>query len=133
VALRGEISPFFIQTPGTILMAMAGIFLLVLLMSVAVNAFSGSRPRRFDWPVEACTPGATLVMRRFGRRRVTACCLCREGDFLVVYRFRKPLAKIDIRRESQEIVWGKRSFRYKDFRVILAEAEFQDWRLRLMG
>ena len=132
-ALREEISPFFIQSPKILLMAMAGIFLLSLLISIAVNAYGGSRPRRFDWPVEACTPGATLVVRRFGRRRVSACCLCREGDFLVVYRFRRPFMKIDLRSERQEIALEKKGFRYKDIRLVLGDEEFQEWRLRLMG
>jgi hypothetical protein len=132
-ALRARISPFVIQSPAMVLTMMAGIFLLSLLLPLAVNSYGGSRPRRFDWPVEMCAPGATLTARRFGRRRLMACCLCLEGDFLVVYRFRRPYVKIDLPGEKQDIVWDKKGFRHKNIRVILKEEESREWRFRLMG
>ena len=131
-SLHGKISPFFMQTPGQLLGMMATIFTLVMLFAAAMIRFSGSCPRRQDQAGEACTPGATLAIRGFGRRNVTACCLCREGEFLVIYRFRRPYLKINIRRERQDIVWEKRSFRYKNIRVTLDDDDFQNWRLRLM-
>jgi hypothetical protein len=132
-ALRRRISPFFMQTPGLVLGFMAGICLFTLWMTAMINSFAGSSPRRFDMPVEALTPGATLSVRRAGRRRVTACCLCLQGESLVIYRFRRPYLTIDIRRERQDIIWGKKSFRYKNIRVILDNDSFQNWRLRLMA
>ncbi len=132
-ALHGKISPFFMQTPGQLLRMMAVIFALTLLISVVANRYSGSCPRRTDLPVDICTPFATLKISGCGRRRITACCLCREGEFLVVYRFRRPFMKIDIRRERQNITWGKTSFRYKNIRIILAYENFQYWQSILLG
>jgi hypothetical protein len=132
-SLHKKISPFFMQTSAQLLGMMAVIFALVMLIAVAANIFSGSRPRRQDLLPEACTTGATLVVKGFGRRRVTACCLCREGESLVIYRFRRPFLKIDMRNERQNIVWGKNSLIYKNFRVILAEEDFQRWRSLFVG
>jgi hypothetical protein len=132
-SLHKKISPFFMQTPSQLLGMMAVIFTLILLVAVAVNIFSGSCPRRQNPVPEACTPRATLVVRGFGRRQVTACCLCREGESLVIYRFRRPFLKIDIRNEWQNIVWEKNSLCYKNFRVILNEDDFQNWRSRFFG
>ena len=98
-SLAGAISPFFMQTPELMLAMMAVIFTIVLVIAVAANIFSGSCPRRRDMPAGACTPGATLIVRGFGRRRVSACCLCREGESLVIYRFRRPFLTIDVRKE----------------------------------
>jgi hypothetical protein len=129
-SLHEKISPFFMQTPAQLLGFMAVIFALVMLIAVAVNVFSGSCPRRQDMAPEACSSGATLVVRGVGRRRVSACCLCREGDFLVIYLFRRPFLKIDARSERQNIVWEKNSLCYKHIRVILNDEDFQNWRSR---
>jgi hypothetical protein len=129
-SLHKKISPFFMQTPAQLLAMMAVIFTMVLLITVAVNLFSGSCPRHQDLLPEACTPGATLIVKGFGRRRVSACCLCREGESLVIYRFRRPFLKIDMRSERQNIVWEKNSLGYKNIRVLLAEDDFQNWRSR---
>jgi hypothetical protein len=51
----------------------------------------------------------------------------------VIYRFRRPYLWIDIRGERQDIVWEKKSLRYKNIRGILEDNGFQDWRLRLMA
>lgn len=127
-SLAGDVSPFFMQTPAQLLGMMAVIFTLVLLIAVAANIFSGSCPRRQELVPETCTSGATLVVRKFGRRRVTACCLCREGESLVIYRFRRLFLKIDMRSERQNIVWEKNSLCYKNIRVVLDEDDFQRWR-----
>jgi hypothetical protein len=95
--------------------------------------YSGSCPRRTENPVEMSTPGATLGVRRIGRRKITACCLCLEEGILVIYRFRRPVVKIDIRRQRQEIALEARGFRYKNFRVLMDAEDFEKWRLRLMG
>jgi len=131
-SLHARISPFIIQTPFQLLAMIAGAFLLALLIVAAVNIFSGSCPRRHDMPAEMCTPRATLVVKGFARRQVTACCLCLEGESLVVYRFRRPFFKIDMPSERQHIVWKKKSLYYKNYRVILSEEEFQHWRSRLL-
>jgi hypothetical protein len=128
--LHEKISPFFMQTPAQLLGLMAVIFILALAGSVAANMYSSSCPRQHDLDTEACTAGATLHVRGFGWRRITACCLCREGESLVIYRFRRPFLKIDIRNERQNIVWEKNSLRYKNIRVVLAEDDFQNWRSR---
>ncbi len=132
-AFHGKISPFILQTPGQLLGFMAAIFTLVLVFVTALVRFSGSCPRGANRDGEGCTPGATLAIREYGRRQVTACCLCREGEFLVIYRFRRPYLRIDIRGERRDIVWEKRSFRYKNIRVTLGDDDFQNWRLRLMA
>jgi hypothetical protein len=132
-AWHEKISPFILQTPGQLLGFMAAIFTLVLAFMTALFRFSGSCPRGPNRDGEACTPGATLAVREYGRRQVTACCLCREGEFLVIYRFRRPYLRIDIKGERQEIVWEKRSFRYKNIQVTLDDDDFQNWRLRLMA
>jgi hypothetical protein len=131
-SLQKKISPLFMQTPAQLLGMMAMIFALVMFIAVAVNLFSGSRPRRLDFFPEMCTAGVTLIVREFGRRRLNACCLCREGESLVIYRFRRPFLKIDIRNERQNIVWEKNSLNYKKIRVILAEDDFQNWRSRFL-
>ncbi|MCX6558365.1 MAG: hypothetical protein NTW95_13200 [Candidatus Aminicenantes bacterium] len=128
--LHERISPFFMQTPGQLLAMMGVIFALVMLIVVAFNRFSGSCPRRHDMAATLCTPWATLVSKGFGRRQVTACCLCLEGESLVIYRFRRLFLEIDLRSERQHIDWKKNSLYYKNFRVILSEDEFQNWRLR---
>jgi hypothetical protein len=75
--------------------------------------FSGTRLRpgkTLPAPDEgegACTPYATLRVSGCGRRKITACCLCLEGDMLVIYRFRRPFMKIDIRSARPEIIWEK--------------------------
>jgi hypothetical protein len=51
----------------------------------------------------------------------------------VICRFPSPYFKIDIRRKRQDIVWEKRSFRYKNIRATLDDENFQDWRLKLMA
>ncbi|HSQ34517.1 MAG TPA: hypothetical protein VLQ89_00860 [Candidatus Binatia bacterium] len=131
-SLQRRISPFFMQTPGQLLAMIGGIFTLVLLVVVVVNLFSGSCPRRHDMPAEMCTPGATIVVRGFGRRQAMACCLCLQGESLVVYRFRRPFIKIDMPSERQHMVWKKKSLYYKNYRVILSEEGFQHWRSRLL-
>jgi len=132
-SLAGDISPLFMQTPNQMLGMIAMICALAMFIAIAVNLFSGSRPRRQDFLPEMCTEGATLVVREFGRRRLNACCLCREGESLVIYRFRRPFLKIDIRNERQNIVWEKKSLNYKKIRVILPEEDFQNWRARFFG
>jgi hypothetical protein len=107
-------------------------FMLVLLVSTVVNLYSGSCPQRRDWAVETCSPGATLIVRRMGGRKITACCLCREGEFMVVYRYRRPFMKVDIARERQKIIWETSSFRYENIRLILKYEDFQRWRAILM-
>lgn len=131
--LHEKISPFFMQTPAQVLGLMAAVFALVMLIAVVVNVFSGSCPRRQDAAPGACVAGATLVVRGFGRRRVSACCLCREGDSLVIYLFRRPFLKIDARSERQNIVWEKNSLCYKHVRVLLTEDDFQNWRSRFFN
>ena len=133
LSLHKRISPFFMQTPAQLLGMMAIICALVMCIVTAANIFSGSCPRRLAMGAEACTSGATLLIRGFGRRRVSACCLCREGDLLVVYRFRRPFLKIDIRNERQNIIWKKKSLCYKNYRVLLNEDDFQNWRSRFFG
>jgi hypothetical protein len=130
--LHGKISPFFMQTPGQLLAMMAAMFALAMLIVFAIHMFSGACPRRTDWPLTACTPRATLVVKGFARRQVTACCLSLEGRSLVVYRFRRPFLKIDVGSERQRIEWKKNSLYYKNYRVILSEEEFQQWRTRLL-
>lgn len=130
--LHGKISPFLMQTPAQLLSMMAVIFIVILLIIAALNRFSGSTPRRRDVPAQVCTPWATMVVGGFSRRQVTACCLCLEGESLVVYRFRRPFFKIDMRHERQQVVWKKNSIYYKNFRVILAEDDFQNWRSRFL-
>ena len=132
-ALHGKISPFFMQTPAQLLGMMAAIFTLVMMLIFALMRFSGSCPRRAGLAEGACTPFATLRIGGFARRKITACCLCREGEFLVIYRFRRPYLRIDIRRERQKIIWGKNSFRYKNIRITLDDEAFQEWRFRLMA
>lgn len=131
-SLREKISPFFMQTPGQLLTMIAAISALVLLIVAAVNLIGGACPRRGDRPMEICTPRATVAVRGFGRRQVGACCLCLEGDSLTIYRFRRPLLRIDMRSERQHVVWEKRSLLYKKYRVILSEDEFQRWRSRFL-
>ena len=131
--LQKNISPFFMQTPVQLLGMIALICALALFISVAVNIFSGSCPRKQDMVTAACTPGATLLVKGFGRRRIIACCLCREGDFLVIYRFRRPFLRIDIHKERQDIFWEKNSMLYKNNRVILTEDDFQNWRSRFLS
>ena len=130
--LHGKISPFFMQSPGQLLGMIAVMFALAMLIIFAVNMISGSCPRRTDWPVTACTPRATLIVKGFARRQVMACCLSLEGESLVIYRFRRPYLRIDLRSERQHIVWGKNSLAYKNARVILPEEDFQNWRSRLL-
>jgi len=131
-ALAGRIPFFFMQSPAQLLGMMAAVFVLTLLISALANRTSGSCPRRADLAEGACTPFATLRIGGFGRRKITACCLCREGEFLVIYRFRRPFLKIDIRGARPEITWGKSSFRYRHIRVILKYEDFQRWRSVLM-
>ena len=132
-ALRARISPLSMQTLPQMMVLMAAIFLLVMGITWTVNRFSGSCPRRADPSADECTPYATLRISGFARRQLNACCLCREGDFLVIYRFRRPYMKIDLRSEKQEIAWERTSFRYKNIRVIMDYEDFAKWRLRLMG
>ncbi len=106
--LHGEISPFFMQTPGQLLAMMAAFFILTMLIVYAVNRFSGSCPRRTDWPVTVCTPRATLVVRGFARRQVTACWVSLEGESLVIYRFRRPFLKIDLGSERSHLILEKK-------------------------
>jgi hypothetical protein len=131
-SLHKKVPLFFMQTPGQLLGMMTVFFILVLLVSSAANLYSGSCPQRRDWAAETCSPGATLFVRRMGGRKITACCLCREGEFMVVYRYRRPFMKIDIARERQKIIWGKSSFRYENIRIILKYEDFQRWREILM-
>ncbi len=131
-ALRGRISPFAIQTLPQMMVLMAAIFLLVMGITWAANRLGGSCPRRDNHSGDECTPYATLRISGFARRQLSACCLCREGDFLVIYRFRRPYLKIDLRSERQEIAWERTSFRYRNIRVIMAYEDFAKWRLRLM-
>jgi hypothetical protein len=130
---RRRVSPFVMQTPGQLLAMMAALFALVLLIIWRVNRFSGSCPRRADPCGDECTPHATLRISGFARRQLSACCLCREGEALVIYRFRRPFMKIDLRSERQHIAWEKTSFRYKNIRVTMAYEDFAKWRLRLMA
>ena len=132
-ALRRQVSPLMIQTVAQFLGLMGVIFALTLLIVFMVFRFSGAPPRRADPASGECTPYATLRIGGFGRRKITACCLCREGEFLVIYRFRRPYMKVDIRRERDEIVWERTSFRYRNIRVTLGYDEFEKWRLRLMA
>ncbi|MBN2345415.1 MAG: hypothetical protein JXO51_03420 [Candidatus Aminicenantes bacterium] len=131
-SLRKRISPLLMQSPAQLLVLMAAIFLAIMGITWAANRFSGSCPRHAA-PGADCTPGATLVASGFGRRKVTACCLCLEGDFLVIYRFRRPYMKIDLRRERQDIAWEKAALRYKNVRLRMDYEAFEKWRLRLMG
>lgn len=140
-ALRRRISPLTVQTPAQFFVLMAGIFALTLLIVYLVFRLSGAPPRRTAAPAmetgggdgDLCTPYATLRVGGFARRKTTACCLCLEGDALVIYRFRRPFMKIDLRRERQDLEWEKTAFRYKNIRVIMSYADFEKWRLRLMG
>lgn len=129
-SLQKKVSLFFMQTPAQLLGMMAAICALTMFIAVAVNIFSGSCPRRQELLPEVCVTGATLVVKGFGRRRVIACCLCREGDFLVIYRFRRLFLKIAMSTERKNVIWDKNSLNYKNYRVILAEDDFQNWRSR---
>ncbi len=136
-ALRRRVSPFAIQTLAQMMALMATILLLVTGVTYLVNRFSGSCPRRVrsvsGEGVNECSPYATLRIGGLGRRQITACCLCLEGDFLVIYRFRRPYLKIDLRSEREEISWEKAAFRFKNLRVLPRYEDFERWRLRWMG
>jgi hypothetical protein len=132
-ALSREISPLFMQTPDMLLGMMAAGFILALLIAYLSNRFSGSCPRRGAADAGTCTPYATLRVGGFGRRRISACCLRHEGGQLAIYRFRRPFMKIDIAGARHEIAWETSSFRYKNIRVILPYADFQNWRAILMA
>ena len=140
-ALRRRIPWLTVQTPVQFFALMGGIFALTLLIVYFVFRLSGAPPRRAGTPGaegageerEWCTPYATLRIGGFGRRKTSACCLCLEGDALVIYRFRRPLLRIDLRQERQELEWERSGFRYRNFRVIMDYADFEKWRLRLMG
>jgi hypothetical protein len=140
-ALRRRIPWLTVQTPAQFFLLMGGIFALTLLIVYSVFRFSGAPPRR-PGAAEAqaagggrewCAPYATLRVGGFGRRKTSACCLCLEGDTLVVYRFRRPFMSIDLRQERQELEWERSGFRYKNIRVMMDYADFEKWRLRLMG
>lgn len=143
-ALRRRIPWLTMQTPAQFFILMGGVFALTLLIVYFVFRLSGAPPRR-PGPEAApameddggrqewCTPYATLRIGGFGRRKTSACCLCLEGDTLVVYRFRRPFMKIDLRGERQELEWERSGFRYKSIRVIMDYGDFEKWRLRLMG
>lgn len=136
-ALRRKVTPFAIQTLPQMMALMAMIFLLVTGITYGVNRFSGSCPRRLRslsaGGVSECSPYATLRVGGLGRRQITACCLCLEGEQLVIYRFRRPYMRIDLRSEREGIAWEKAAFRYKNIRVIPRYEDFERWRLRLMG
>ncbi len=136
-ALRGGIPPLAMQTLPQMMGLMAALFLLVAGITYLANRFGGSCPRRLrslsGEGAAECTPYATLRVGGFGRRQISACCLCLEGDWLVIYRFRRPYMKIDLRSERGEIAWEKSAFRYKKIRVILRYEDFERWRLRLLG
>jgi len=137
-ALRGGIPFLAMQTLPQMMGLMAVLFLLVAGITYLANRFGGSCPRRLraaagSGGLDACTPHATLRSGGFGRRKISACCLCLEGDWLVIYRFRRPVMRIDLRSERDEIAWEKTAFRYKNIRVLLRYEDFERWRLRLLG
>lgn len=133
LSLHQRISPFFMQTPLQLLGMMVSVAVLVLLIAAALNVFGGSCPKRLEAAAAMCTPGATLIIRGFGRRRVSACCLCREGEFLVIYRFRRAYMKINMGNERRNVVWEKNSLAYKNIRVILPAEDFQRWHSQFAG
>ena len=54
-----------------------------------------------------------------------------KEEFLVIYRFRRPYLKIDLPRERQNMIWKKNLLVCNNARVILAEDDFQEWRLQI--
>jgi hypothetical protein len=131
-ALARGIPWFFMQSLAQLLGAMAVAFMLIFLIQYRVNLFGGSCPNRGEPAAGICTPQATLRQSVFRRRRIAACCLCQEGDLLVIYRFRRPFRKIALQDVRRNVIWGKSSFRYRDIRLILNYADFQRWRTLLM-
>ena len=130
-AISRSVSIWVIQSPNRFILMLGGLFFLFGGGIFMVMHLSGSLPRNKNPDVDFCSPQATLVERRIGRRRNTPCCLCLEGEELVVYRFRRPYLRIPLGKETGNPRLEKKSIRYERYRIVLEEENLQLWRTRL--
>ncbi len=129
-AISRSISPWVIQRPEWFIMMLAGLFVLIWCVIYLVMRLAGACPRDKSPDLDFCTPQATLIERGLGRR-TTPCCLCLEGEELVVYRFRRPYLRIPFVREKENLRLEKKAIHYQKYQILLGEEDLQRWRVRL--
>ena len=130
-AISRSVSIWFIQSRNRFILMLGGFFLLMGSGMFMLMRFAGSLPRGKNPDVDFCSPQATLVERRMSRRRNSPCCLCLEGEELVVYRFRRPTLRIPLTKGTNGLRLEKKSLRYDRYRIILEEEDLLRWRTRL--
>ena len=126
-----SVSLWVIQSPNRFILMLAGLFALLGGGIFMVMRLCGSIPRGKNPDVDFCSPQATLVERRMGRRSSMPCCLCLEAEELVVYRFRRPALRIPLGKGKGDLRLEKKSLRYERYQIILEEEDLQRWRVRL--
>ena len=130
-AVSRSVSIWVIQSRDGFILLLGGFFVLIVGGMLMVMRLAGSIPRGKNPDVDFCSPQATLVERRIGRRRSMPCCLCLEGEELVAYRFRRPCLRIPLGKEKGDLRLEKKSLRYDRYQIILSEDDLQRWRVRL--
>jgi hypothetical protein len=130
-AISRSVSIWVIQSPNGFILMLGVFFLLFGSGMSLIMRLAGSMPRGKNPEIDFCSPYATLVERRIGRRSSMPCCLCLEGAELVVYRFRRPTLRIPLGKERGDLRLEKKSIRYERYQIFLGEEELQRWRIRL--
>jgi len=125
-SIRSRLTPLNVQSPAELVLMIGAIMLLVWLLIYPLMKWSGAAPRN-EADFEFCTPQATLVVRGLGRRS-SPCCVCKRGNSLLVYKFRRQVLEIRLPDEREHLSVKKRSLVYKNQRLIPDnEDDFQRW------
>jgi len=121
-----EISFFTIQ-PSVIFLLMFTLILFVSLGLVYLIFHLATRPPppQTDGILRLCTRDVMVTYRKGWQRSNSPACLCREGDRLVIYRFRKPIQTIDLSREGHLLKRRKKTLTYGNFSVRVSDADLR--------
>jgi hypothetical protein len=122
----GEISIFTIQPPGIFLLMFSVILLFTLaLVYVIFHIATRPPPRKMDGILRICTRDVTYTYRKGWQRNSSPACLCREGDTLVLYRFRKSILKIDLNQEGNLLKRKKKNLIYHNYFIRISDDDLR--------
>lgn len=122
----GEISIYTIQPPG-IFLVMFCVLLVGILVLVYVIFHLATRPPppKMDGILRICARDITYTFRKGWQRNSSPACLCREGDTLVLYRFRKSILKIDLNQEGNQIKRKKKNLIYQNYYIRISDDDLK--------
>ncbi|OGD28613.1 MAG: hypothetical protein A2Y56_01975 [Candidatus Aminicenantes bacterium RBG_13_63_10] len=127
--IESRISPFVMQSLRQFILFLAAIFAVVWVVLWFVMRLSGASPASASMAA-LCTPYQTMVIRRYGRKS-SPCCLCLENGQVVIYRFRRETARVDLKQTRPVIDADKRRIAFGPYLFILDPDAFERWRVHV--